>query len=250
MSLNNLANRLSYLGEREEALATAREAADLYRALAAQRPDAFRPDLAMSLNNLANRLSDLGEREAALAAARGGGGLYRALAAQRPDAFRPDLARSLNNLAANAERSRRREAALAAAREAVDLIARWRCAARRVPARSGRVAEQSGEPAERSRRREAALAAAREAVELYRALAAQRPDAFRPDLATSLMVRALCLDAADQPAPALADNVEAIGVLNSCLRPTAASLRATDGGDGGAYRQRCEKHGTDRIRRC
>ena len=36
------------------------EAAELSRALAAQRPDAFRPNLAMSLNNLANRLSDLG----------------------------------------------------------------------------------------------------------------------------------------------------------------------------------------------
>ena len=61
---------LSDLGEREAALAAAREAVDLHRELAAQRPDAFRPDLAMSLNNLANMLSDLGEREAALAAAR------------------------------------------------------------------------------------------------------------------------------------------------------------------------------------
>jgi tetratricopeptide (TPR) repeat protein len=67
---SNLAVRLSELGEREAALAAAREAVELYRALAAQRPDAFRPNLAMSLNNLANGLSALGEREAALAAAR------------------------------------------------------------------------------------------------------------------------------------------------------------------------------------
>ena len=84
------------LGEREAALAAAREAADLYRALAAQRPDAFRPNLAMSLNNLANMLSALGEREAALAAAREAVEIRRALAAQRPDAFRPDLARSIS----------------------------------------------------------------------------------------------------------------------------------------------------------
>ena len=45
-ALNNLANRLSDLGRREEALAAAEEAVRLYRALAAARPDAFRPDLA------------------------------------------------------------------------------------------------------------------------------------------------------------------------------------------------------------
>ena len=41
----------------------------LYRELAAARPDAFRPDLAMSLSNLASFLSELGRHEAALAAA-------------------------------------------------------------------------------------------------------------------------------------------------------------------------------------
>jgi tetratricopeptide (TPR) repeat protein len=39
--LNNLAIRLSALGRREDALAAAKEACDLYRALAAARPDAF-----------------------------------------------------------------------------------------------------------------------------------------------------------------------------------------------------------------
>ena len=66
MSLNNLSGRLSGVGRREEALAAAREAADLYRELAAERPDAFRPNLAMSLNNLSNRLSEVGRREDAL----------------------------------------------------------------------------------------------------------------------------------------------------------------------------------------
>ena len=54
---------------REEALAAAQEAADLYRDLARARPEALTPDLAMSLNTLANRLSDLGRREEALAPA-------------------------------------------------------------------------------------------------------------------------------------------------------------------------------------
>jgi hypothetical protein len=49
--------------------AVARQAADLYRTLAALRPDAFRPDLELSLNTLGICLSELGDREAALAAA-------------------------------------------------------------------------------------------------------------------------------------------------------------------------------------
>ena len=61
-SLNNLGNRLSDLGRREGALAAAQEATDLYRRLAAERPDAFRPDLATSLNNLANRLGAVSGR--------------------------------------------------------------------------------------------------------------------------------------------------------------------------------------------
>ena len=69
MALNNLATSLSEVGQREAALAPAKEAADLYRELAAKAPDAYRPDLASALNNLANRLSEVGQREAALAPA-------------------------------------------------------------------------------------------------------------------------------------------------------------------------------------
>ncbi len=79
------------MGDREAALSAAREAVEIRRALSAQRPDAFRPDLAASLNNLATMLSEVGDREAALSAAREAADLYRALSAQRPDAFRPDL---------------------------------------------------------------------------------------------------------------------------------------------------------------
>jgi len=68
--LNNLGIRLGDLGRREEALEAAREAVEIYRSLAAERPDAFRPDLAMSLNNLGTFLSELGRREEALEAAR------------------------------------------------------------------------------------------------------------------------------------------------------------------------------------
>ena len=66
MSLNNLANRLAELGQRQAALAPAQQAADTYRALAQANPDAYLPNLAMSLNNLANRLAEVGRTAEAL----------------------------------------------------------------------------------------------------------------------------------------------------------------------------------------
>ncbi len=65
-ALNNYAVSLGNFSRREEALQQAQLAVEIYRELAAARPEAFKPDLAMSLNNLAIRLSDLGRREEAL----------------------------------------------------------------------------------------------------------------------------------------------------------------------------------------
>ena len=96
---NRLSIRLSDVGERGEALVVAREAVELYRALAEASPQAYMPDLAMSLNNLANHLSAVGERGEALVAAREAVELYRALAEDSPAAYTPDLAGALNNLA-------------------------------------------------------------------------------------------------------------------------------------------------------
>jgi tetratricopeptide (TPR) repeat protein len=92
--LNNLSNRLSDLGRREEALAKAEEAGRIYAQLAQARPDAFLPDLAGSLNNLATMLSDLGRREEALAKAEQAVRIREQLAQARPEAFLPDLATS------------------------------------------------------------------------------------------------------------------------------------------------------------
>ncbi|MCX6633607.1 MAG: SIR2 family protein, partial [Acidobacteria bacterium] len=93
--LNNLGARLSDLGRREEALQATEEAVRLYRQIAAERPDAFLPDLASSLNNLGPVLSVLGRREEALQATEEAVSIRRQLAAERPDAFLPDLATSL-----------------------------------------------------------------------------------------------------------------------------------------------------------
>ncbi|MGE3413091.1 MAG: tetratricopeptide repeat protein [Dehalococcoidia bacterium] len=118
MSLNNLANRLSEVGRREEALAPAEEAAAIYRELAESNPAVYRPDLAGTLNNLANRLSEVGRREEALAPAEEAAAIYRELAESNPAVYRPDLARTLNNLANRLSEVGRREEALAPAEEA------------------------------------------------------------------------------------------------------------------------------------
>ena len=162
---------LSDLGRREEALAAAQEAVEIYRRLAAERPDAFLPDLAMSLNNL-------GEQAERPRPARGGARgrarrRSRSAAAsppQRPDAFLPDLARSLNNLGNVLSDLGRREDALAAAQEAVEIYRRL--AAERPDAFRPDLAGSLNNLAQLLSdlgRREEALAAAQEAVELCRA---------------------------------------------------------------------------------
>ncbi len=67
MSLNNLANRLSEVGKREEALHSAREAVSLYRTLAAAHPDAFTVNLVISLRTMHLIQSALNRSEEALA---------------------------------------------------------------------------------------------------------------------------------------------------------------------------------------
>ncbi|WP_413203685.1 tetratricopeptide repeat protein [Rhodospirillum sp. A1_3_36] len=219
--LNNLANFLSALGRREEAVVVAREAVDLYRTLAAARPDAFTPYLAGSLNTLANSLSDLGRQEEAVEAARKAVDLYRTLAAARPDAFTPYLAGSLNNLANRLSDLGRREEALQVAREAVALYRTL--AAARPDAFMPNLAMSLNNLANRLSdlgRREEALQVAREAVEIRRTLAATRPDAFTPDLAKSLNNLANFLSALGRREEALEIAREAVEIW----RTLAAAL--------------------------
>jgi tetratricopeptide (TPR) repeat protein len=68
MSLNTLANRLSDLGRREEALIQAQEAARIYEQLAKARPDAFEPDWAMSESVKRDCLKAMGDNHGAAAA--------------------------------------------------------------------------------------------------------------------------------------------------------------------------------------
>jgi tetratricopeptide (TPR) repeat protein len=222
--LNNLASRLSELGRREEALAAAQEAVRLRRELAAARPDAFLPNLAVSLNNLAAMLSELGRREEALATAQEAVCLYRDLAVARPGAFPPNLAGSLNNLANTLSDLGRREEALAAAQEAVRLYREL--AAARPDAFLPNLAMSLNNLANMFSelgRREEALAAAQEAVRLRRELATARPDAFLPNLAGALNNLANRLSELGRREEALAAAQEAVRLRRelAAARPDA-----------------------------
>ncbi len=215
------------IGQREEALEAAREAVEIYRELARQRPDAFRPDLAMSLNNVANRLSDLGLREEALEAAREAVEIRRELARQRPDIFRPDLAMSLSNMAIQLGDLGQREEALKAAREAVEI--RRKLAQQRPDVFSPDLAFSLNNVAIRLSdlgQREEALEAAREAVEIRRGLAWQRPDAFRSDLANSLNNVSSFLIALGQGEEALEAAREAVNIYRELAQQHPDAFRS------------------------
>ena len=208
---NNLSIRLSDVGERKAALAAAREAEKLYRALAEASPQAYTPRLAMSLNNLANILSEVGERGEALRGAREAVELYRVLAEVSPAAYTPDLAMSLNNLANILSKVGEQDEALVAAREAVELyrgLAKASSAAYN-PHLAGSLNNLAvflsgvGD-------RDGALGAAREAVELYRRLAEVSPAAYTPNLAMSLTNLAIRLSA-------LGDRNEALGAAREAV---------------------------------
>ncbi len=223
---NNLSNRLSGVGRRADALASAQEAVDLYRALAQENPDAFRPNLATSLNTLAARLSEVGRRADALAPAQESVEIRRALAQKNPDAFRPDLAMSLNNLANRLSEMGRRADALAPAQEAVDL---YRALAQENPdafrpnlaASLNNLANRLSEVG----RRADALAPAQEAVDLYRALAQENPDAFRPDLAMSLNNLANRLSEMGRRADALAPAQESVEIRRALAQENPDAFR-------------------------
>ena len=178
-SVTNRALALARLGRGEEALADSEEVTRLFRQLAADRPDAFTPDLATSLNNLSFELAGLARWEEALAAAGQAVAIYRQLVAARPDAFTAELARSLDNLSVALTGLSRWEDALAASVDAVSLYRQL--AAARPDAFTPDLARSLNNLAvalARLGRSEEALAAAEEAAALRRQFVAAQPDAF------------------------------------------------------------------------
>jgi tetratricopeptide (TPR) repeat protein len=229
--LGNLGVRLSAVGQRQEALGPAREAADLYRELAAKAPDAYRPALASALNNLAIRLSEVGQRQEALGPAKEAVALRRDLAAKAPDAYRPDLASALNNLATILSAVGQRREALGPAKEAADLYRELAATAPDAcrPDLAMALNNLAIRLSEVGQRQEA-LGPAKEAANLYRELAATAPDAYRPDLAMALTNLAIRLSEVGQRQEALEPAKEAANLYRElgakapdAYRPVLAS---------------------------
>lgn len=185
--LHSLANRLSEAGDREGALARAREAVAIQRRLAVANPSAHEPNLAHCLQNLANRLSETGDRIGALVPAQEATAIQRRLASANPLVYEPDLALSLDNLACFFSDAGERARALVLAREAVIIYrglvnlnagAHEASLAGSLNNLSNRLSEMGD--------RTGARDAAQEAVEIYRRLAMAVPAAYEPGLAMSL----------------------------------------------------------------
>ena len=245
--LHQRGRTLHGLGQREEALAATEEAVAIRRRLAAARPDAFEPDLALSLTNLGAFLSNLGRREEALAATEEAVAIRRRLAEARPDAFAPDLAWSLNNLGVFLSNLGREEA-LAATEEALAIDRRL--AQARPDAFEPDLAmslNNLGIRLSELGRREEALAATKKAVSIGRRLAEARPDAFEPDLALSLGALCEVLTGLGRFAEAVAAGEEGLAVLTphaerhpeayqalmDKLTASLAKARAGQSGDAG-----------------
>ena len=187
--LNNLANRLSDVGQRQEALQVAREAVTHYRELAQDDPAAYLPGLARALNSLANFLSDVGQRQEALQVAREAVTHVRELAQDDPDTYLLGLAVSLNNLANRLSEVGQRQEALEMAREAVTHL---RELARENPDTDTYLSSLAASLSNLANflsdvgQRQEALEIGRESVTIRRELAQDDPDTYLPDLAVSL----------------------------------------------------------------
>ena len=223
-ALNNLANRLSEAGRRDEALETAQQVAGLYQKLAEANEAAYTPDLAMSLSNLAIRLSEAGRRNEALETAQEAVDLRRDLVEVNAAAYTPDLAMSLGNLAAFLSEAGRRGEALRAAQEAAGLyrdLAEANAAAY-TPDLAGSLNNLANRLAKIDRYDEA-LQAAQEAVDLYQRLAEVNAAAYTPDLAMSLNNLAGRLAEAGRRAEALQVAQEAVDLRRDLAEANAAA---------------------------
>jgi len=207
--LNSKCLLLSRAGRRQEALASAREAARIHE----QRPQDV-PGLANALNTLAKSLAELGEHEEALVHGEKAAELYRQLVAQERAEFASDLAMVLHNIAASRSDLERDGPALQAADESVALYRSL--AAEDFAAYGPDLADAlqnlpaylHADPA----REDQAVAVAEESVALYRDLVAINPVAFVPQLAGGLHNLAVSCSQAGDVGRALREIEEAVKI--------------------------------------
>jgi tetratricopeptide (TPR) repeat protein len=194
--LDNLSTRLAQLGEHEEAIATARQAVEIYKGLADQHPARFKPQLGSSLNNLSNRFGMLGKYIEAVEAGRQTVKIFTDLALDDPKAYESELAGSLGTLSNWLSTLNKSDEALSAMRESVEIYERLaqqdRTYERFLAVSLHNLGTQVVD-------RDEALRATQRAVEIRRRLANQDHVAYDPDLAESLWnLSYQCLDVRDR----------------------------------------------------
>jgi CHAT domain-containing protein/predicted Zn-dependent protease len=171
----------------EQALPIYGQALHSYRELARQRPEVYRPDVALTLNNLGIVQYDLNALEAARASFEEAVAIRRELARARPEVYEPLVASTLNNLG-NAQRaSNELEAALCSYEEALGIYRELSRARPQVYRPYVAITLNAlGTIQGALNELEAARASHTEALEIRRKLAQQRPEIYRPDVAQTL----------------------------------------------------------------
>jgi tetratricopeptide (TPR) repeat protein len=204
-SLNNLANQLSAIGARDQAVRAGRQAIRILRRLGGR----YLPELASALSNFGVLLAARGRRAEALRAAEEAVSIRRRRAGREPAA----LAAALNNLAGRRAALGRRADALAPGRESVAL--------RRRLVEADRAAHLSDLASSLNNvavwmagldRREEACVAAEEAATLYRELSRLNPGAYRTNLAICLNNLGVLLTNLGRRREALAPSEEAVEI--------------------------------------
>ena len=204
---------LDQVGRTAEALDLEQEAVSIFRKLAEEMPDVYRPDLARSLNSLGNCFGALWLTHEALRVTQEAVGIYRELAKEQPDQYRHRLATSLTNLGNRFGQLGEPHEAFPFTQEAVGI---HRELAKEQPelyllslAHSLR---NLGNMYLALDRAEKALPAAQEAVLIYRVLAEEMPDQYRPDLAGSLLPVGIAFSFLGREPEALAATLEQVEI--------------------------------------
>jgi len=219
-----LANRLSAIGRREDALRPARRAVEILEHLEATESGLHLKDLASALESLSYCLSSMAQWDEALEPARQAVTIRRGLATTRRPDDRAGLAQSLINLANRLWALGQPQKALAEVRKAVKINSDLM----RIDSQAympdlgkslGFLAEWTTEDGNAAD----ALAPAKQTVDIYESLVATQPSKYLPDLAWSLVIYARALSGLGRNEEALgfAKKAEAEYVRAAEAQPTA-----------------------------
>lgn len=224
------------MGEKKEALTAIQSALNIYRALAEEDPQSYRPALAATLNLLFIRYNALGRKEEALAVIEEAIPIWRLLVAEnyKVKSFRADLAASLSNLSLQLD-ALRMKGAEQSIRESLALRRRL---VQKDPANPEGDDTEAFKPGlatslsnlflclwNQGQREGEVRDVIDEAVNILRELSATHPEAFNPDLATCLVNQALSLRDVGDMEGALCAIWESVKIFTSYYKEYPCSFR-------------------------